>query len=137
MNRDDILKIKASWSKLEPSAGRLAEQFYARLFEFDPWLEKLFGADRRTGGEGVLQAIKTLVDGLGDPVQSRQLMRKQVVEASAWGLREDDVYLICLALFAALEGELGSAFTSSARHAWGTACGELAQELLSTIQEAA
>ena len=137
MNRDDILKIKASWSKLEPNAGRLAEQFYARLFEFDPWLEKPFGPDWRTGGEGMLRVIKTLVDGLGDPADSRQLMHKQAVEASAWGLREDDVYLIGLALFAALEGELGSGFTSSARHAWGTACGELAQELLLTIQEAA
>ncbi|MFC1684181.1 hypothetical protein ACFL0R_01735 [Pseudomonadota bacterium] len=137
MNRDDILKIKASWSKLESSSGHFAEQFYARLFEFDPWLEKLFGADWRTGGKGMLGVIKILVDGLDDPAGSRQLMHKQVVAASAWGLREDDVYLICPALFAALEGELGSAFTSSARHAWGTACGELAQELLLTIQEAA
>ena len=137
MNHDDILRIKASWKKLQPRKAQLAEAFYARLFEFEPWLEKPFGEDRRLGGRGWLAFIDAAVANLDDPAQRREQAHRQIPRACEWGLREDDIYMIGLALFSALENELAGAFCSSVRHAWGMLYGELAEELLGSLRAVA
>jgi hemoglobin-like flavoprotein len=137
MNREHSLRIKASWQRLKPDAPRVAELFYARLFELDSWMQEPLGEDWRTGGAGWIALMSAVVDNLEDPVALRALIHKEVLANDGWGLREDDLYLVGLALFAALEEELGAAFTSSVRHAWGLLYGELAQELLSAINKTA
>jgi hemoglobin-like flavoprotein len=39
---DDAHLVKESWDRLEPVAGRVAAQFYARLFVEAPELRELF-----------------------------------------------------------------------------------------------
>lgn len=137
MNKERSLRVKASWHKLEPHAPRVAEHFYAHLFELDSWLEKYLGEDWRTGGAGWVGLINAIVESMDDPVALRELIHKQIESNNAWGLREDDLHLVGLALFTALENELEGAFTPSVRHAWGELYSEVAQEFLSAIRKTA
>ena len=65
---DDAHLVKESWDRLEPIAGRVAAQFYARLFVEVPELRELFPMAMAGQQEHFVRALRRVVQGLDSPL---------------------------------------------------------------------
>ena len=61
MTPTDIVLIRTSWAAVEPIADTAAGLFYARLFELDPAIERLFRRTDMAGQRKILMQTLTVV----------------------------------------------------------------------------
>jgi NAD(P)H-flavin reductase/hemoglobin-like flavoprotein len=64
----DAHLVKQSWGRLEPVAGRVAAEFYARLFLDSPELRELFPMALAPQQQHFLAALRRVVQGLDSPL---------------------------------------------------------------------
>jgi len=111
--------LERSWENVRPHGARVAETFYARLFELDPGAQALFrSTDMQAQGEKVIAMLANVVSALDEP-------RWLVQELSALGRRHTDYGVVDSqydtvrdALFDAMAQTLGDAFDADTRDAW-------------------
>ena len=118
MNPRQIGLIKASWDKVLPIADKAAELFYAKLFELDPELKKLFKSDMSEQGKKLMIMIDTVVrslDKLEAVVPAIQASGKRHV---AYGVKDEDYDTVGAALIWTLGVGLGDDFTDEVKEAW-------------------
>ncbi len=119
--------IKHSFSKVAPIADTAASLFYARLFQLDPQLKRLFHNDAVEQRRKLMDMIALAVDHVDDlsaiVSATRELGRRHI----HYGVRAQDYDTVARALLDALEQGLGADFTPATRAAW--------TELYSTIAE--
>lgn len=113
-----IALVKDSFRKVAPIAEQAAALFYARLFDLDPTLRRLFRGDMQEQGRKLMQMLGTAVAALDRldallPV-ARQLGARHV----AYGVRDEHYATVGAALLWTLEKGLGTDFTDEVKAAW-------------------
>jgi hemoglobin-like flavoprotein len=136
MNPSDVHLIRDGFRQLATDATGLAADFYARLFEIDPSLRRLFKADVAAQGAKLLRALAHVVRGL-DRLDSiiddvRVLARRH----KGYGVRPEHYASAGQALLDTLECRLGPSFDAVARAAWSKAYAILSQAMISAAGEA-
>jgi hemoglobin-like flavoprotein len=131
MTPTEIGLIRNSWAAVVPIADTAAGLFYARLFELDPAIERLFrrtdmDAQRKNLMQTLTVVVKSL-DALDQIVPAVQALGRR---HAGYGVRESHYTTVGEALLWTLEQGLGEGFTPDVRAAWGEAYGTLATVMI-------
>lgn len=113
-----IQTVQASFAKVAPIAPVAADMFYARLFELDPDLRKLFKGDMRSQGAMLMSMLSTAVRGLSDSNALIQVLMALGRRHTGYGVKDKDYSTVGQALVWTLEQGLGDDFTPEVREAW-------------------
>ena len=131
MTPTEVGLIRASWAAVEPIADTAASLFYARLFELDPAIERLFRRTDMAAQRKILMQTLTVVvkslDRLDQIVPAVQALGRR---HAGYGVREAHYATVGAALLWTLEQGLGEAFTPAVRAAWAEAYGILASVMI-------
>ena len=131
MTPTDIALIRTSWAAVEPITDTAAGLFYARLFDLDPAIERLFRRTDMAGQRKILTQTLTVVvkslDKLDQIVPAVQALGRR---HAGYGVRESHYATVGEALLWTLQQGLGQAFTPDVRAAWTEAYGTLATVMI-------
>lgn len=118
LNADQIQLIQSSFSQVEPIADKAAAIFYAKLFEYDPSLKRLFKNDMASQGRKLMSTLKVAVQGLNDLGKLVPVLQKLAIGHVNYGVSVDDYTPVGNALMYTLKTGLGPAFTPETQKAW-------------------
>ena len=111
--------IKESFGMVAPIADQAAQIFYARLFELDPSLQRLFAAtDMEAQRKNLMQTLAVVVksiDKLDTIVPAVQALGGR---HAGYGVTPEMFGTVGQALIDTLAVGLGDAFTPECRNAW-------------------
>ena len=131
MTPTEVGLIRASWAAVEPIADTAASLFYARLFELDPAIERLFRrADMAAQRKILMQTLTVVVKSLDRLDQIVPAVQALGRRHAGYGVREAHYATVGAALLWTLEQGLGEAFTPPVRDAWTAAYGTLANVMI-------
>jgi hemoglobin-like flavoprotein len=126
VTREQGWLVQSSWEKVVPMAPHVAELFFDRLFELDPFLEDLFPSDlSKLGAEWMralgLAALQLTERGLDEPsslapcIEGLSRMHVEI------GVRPGHYVTMGNALLWTLEQSLAEDFTPRVKDAWSAA----------------
>ena len=131
MTPTEVGLIRTSWVAVEPIADTAASLFYARLFELDPAIERLFRrTDMAAQRKNLMQTLTVVVKSLDRLDQLVPAVQALGRRHAGYGVREEHYATVGAALLWTLEQGLGEAFTPAVREAWTTAYGTLASVMI-------
>ena len=114
--------IRSSWAAVEPSADDVAKLFYARLFQVDPRLSRLFrDSDMEKQRMVLMQTLGVVVrniDRLDQIIPEVEALGRR---HAGYGVTADQYATVGSALVWTIEQGLGDAFTDETGHAWADA----------------
>ena len=122
MTPERIALVRELWRLAEPEQDRLSAAFYARLFELDPEVRRLFAAtDMDAQRVKLMQMLVSIVRVLDEPErlvpESAALARRHV----GYGVHARDYDTVGAALAQSLTETLGDRFTPEMHGAWAEA----------------
>jgi hemoglobin-like flavoprotein len=118
MNSQQIALVQESFKKVVPIAETAATIFYARLFELDPSLRKLFTGDMKRQGMMLMSMIASAVRGLSDANALIPVLTGLGRRHNGYGVVDAHYTTVAEALIWTLEQGLGDDFTPETREAW-------------------
>lgn len=118
MDSTHILLIQQSYAQLAPDAEPLADLFYARLFQLDPTLRRLFIKDLRVQKRLLIQMLDRLVRDLEQPAQWLPVIEALGRRHRDYGVTAAHYETFGSALIWTLEKGLGEGFTFDILSAW-------------------
>src|SRR5262245_46247671 len=126
MTTEQISLVQSSFQTVQPILEQAALMFYARLFELDPTLRRLFHGPAADQARKLAQALTVVVTAIDRPDQIRGAVEALGRRHVGYGVRDEHYTTVGDALIWTLAQGLGDAFTSEVRDAWVTAYGWLA-----------
>ena len=129
MTPDQINLVKQSFRKLEPLAEEAAILFYARLFELDPSLRRLFKTDIRQQGLKLMEMLGLAVESLDRREGLVPELRSLGARHVAYGVADRDYETVGTALLWTLEKALSREFTAETKEAWAAVFSLLAETM--------
>lgn len=129
MTKEQINLVKASFAKIEPVAEEAAVLFYAKLFDLDPGLQKLFKGDIRLQGLKLMQMIGLAVAALERLDEIVPAIRALGARHAVYGVKDKDYETVARALLWTLEKALKKDFTAETKAAWTEVYNLLAQTM--------
>ena len=118
MNNMQVTLVKQSFEKVTPIADTAASLFYARLFEIDPSLMRLFKGDIKQQGKMLMHMIGSAVRGLDKPEALVPVLAGLGKRHVGYGVKDEHYDTVAQALLWTLEKGLGPDFTAEVREAW-------------------
>ena len=118
MTPQQITLVQESFRKVLPISEMAATIFYARLFELDPSLRKLFTGDIKRQGMMLMSMIASAVRGLSDPNALLPVLTALGRRHGGYGVVDAHYTTVAEALLWTLEQGLGKDFTTETREAW-------------------
>ena len=118
MTPDQINLVKQSFRKLEPLAEEAAILFYARLFELDPSLRRLFRTDIRQQGLKLMEMLGLAVESLDRREGLVPELRSLGARHVAYGVADRDYDTVGAALLWTFEKALDADYTPETQEAW-------------------
>lgn len=115
-----ITLIQNSFQKVAPIADKAAEIFYAKLFEYDPSLRRLFKGDMQEQGKKLMQTLGVAVAGLRDLDKIVPVLQNLATQHVDYGVKAEDYTPVGNALIYTLKTGLGEDFTPETKEAWVT-----------------
>ena len=110
--------VQESYKKVAPIAEVASSLFYARLFELDPSLRKLFKGDMKSQGMMLMSMIGSAVRGLSNPNGLIPVLMALGRRHTGYGVVDAHYTTVAEALLWTLEQGLGDAFQGLTREAW-------------------
>jgi len=110
--------VQQSFLKVTPIADVAASLFYARLFELDPALQKLFSGDMKRQGAMLMNMIGSAVRGLTETKALIPVLTALGRRHSGYGVVDSHYGTVAEALLWTLERGIGDEFTAEVRDAW-------------------
>jgi hemoglobin-like flavoprotein len=110
--------VQQSFEKVAPIADVAASLFYARLFELDPSLRKLFSGDMKKQGTMLMSMLASAVRGLSNPNALLPVLTMLGRRHAGYGVMDAHYTTVAQALLWTLEQGLGDDFTPDTRNAW-------------------
>jgi hemoglobin-like flavoprotein len=114
--------VKESWAIVAPHGARVAERFYARLFELDSTARSLFAStDMEAQGQKVMSMLAAVVNAMDDPdwlVRHLSALGHRHVD---YGVTHAQYDTVRDALFWGMVEVLGERFDPQTRDAWSEA----------------
>jgi hemoglobin-like flavoprotein len=130
--------IKESFGMVAPIADQAATIFYARLFELDPSLQRLFAAtDMEAQRKNLMQTLTVVaksIDKLDAIVPAVEALGRR---HAGYGVTPEMFATVGQALIDTLATGLGDAFTTETRNAWIDAIGILASVMIGSMEQEA
>jgi hemoglobin-like flavoprotein len=114
------LLVQSTFKQISPIAGVAANLFYARLFELDPSLRRLFKGDLQEQGQKLMKMLSLAVKGLDRLDQLVPAVRALGQRNVEYGVQERHYDTVGAALLWTLEYALGPGFTAEVKEAWST-----------------
>jgi hemoglobin-like flavoprotein len=130
------LLVQQTFAEVVPIADVAAQLFYARLFELDPTLERLFAGDMEAQGRKLMQMLAVAVRGLDRPDELVPAARALGQRHVGYGVRDEHYATVGSALLWTLEYGLDEAFTPEVRDAWAAVHTVLADTMKQGATEA-
>ena len=128
--------IKESFGMVAPIADQAATIFYARLFELDPSLQRLFAhTDMAAQRKNLMQTLTVVVksiDKLDAIVPAVQALGGR---HAGYGVTPGMFGTVGQALIDTLEVGLGDAFTAECRDSWVEAFGILSSVMIESMEQ--
>jgi hemoglobin-like flavoprotein len=118
MHPQQIEIVQRTYQKIVPISDVAAGLFYARLFEIDPSLRKLFSGDMKRQGTMLMSMIGSAVRGLSDANALIPVLIALGRRHTGYGVVEAHYGTVANALLWTLEQGLGDEFTPEVRNAW-------------------
>jgi hemoglobin-like flavoprotein len=118
MTVEQINLVKKSFEKIAPIAEQAAALFYAKLFELDPNLRRLFKGDMKEQGRKLMQVIAYAVESLERIDEFIPQVRALGARHANYGVEERDYETVGAALLWTLEKALSREFTARTKEAW-------------------
>lgn len=130
MTNEQINLIKTSFEKIAPIADHAADLFYAKLFDLDPHLRRLFKGDIKAQGKKLMQVISTAVENLERIDELIPHIRAMGARHAGYGVEKKDYETVGAALLWTLEKALGKDFPAETRAAWTAVFKLLAETMI-------
>lgn len=131
MNAEQVDLIRNSLIHVHTIADKIAESFYAHLFEVNPHLRKLFTGDMNRQGTMLMTSLELAVSNLDDPESILPSVRALGERHLSYGVRAEYYQPAQEAYLWALEHHLGAKFTPELKNAWAAAFGALVKTMIS------
>lgn len=135
MDAEQVEMVQASFKKVIPISDKAAEIFYAKLFDFDPELKKLFKHDMKEQGKKLMSTLAIVIAGLDKPETIIPAAEKLAVKHIDYGVKPEDYTTVGNALLYTLKQGLGDEFTPELRSAWVEAYRMLAKVMKKAAYE--
>ena len=132
MDTDQFKLVRDSLIRLRPIADRVAESFYARLFEVSPYLRKLFMGNMKRQGTMLMTSLELAVSGLDDMESILPSVQALGERHASYGVKAEYYPLATDAFLWALEHHLGDEFTPTLKGAWANALDALVEAMNKT-----
>lgn len=130
MTPREIVLVQESFRKVLPITEQAAAIFYARLFEIEPSVRRLFSGDMQAQGTKLMQMLALVVGSLERFDTLVPTLRQLGARHVAYGVRDEHYSSVGVALLWTLEKGLGTAFTPEVKNAWTAAYAALANTML-------
>ncbi len=129
--------IQDSWRALEPRADDVTTKFYARVFELDPNLRRLFSYTdmdmQRAQLAQMLAVVVRHIDRLEQILPEVEALGRR---HAAYGVQAEHFSTVGSAMLWAFGESLGEAFTDEAAFAWADAFRRVSSVMIAAAQEA-
>jgi len=132
MTEEQIKLVRASFEKIGRVSEEAAVLFYARLFELDPKLRRLFKPDMGEQRLKLMQMLEAAVNGLGRLDELLPAVREMGARHASYGVEDHHYETVASALLYTFECALDAEYTTEMKEAW-TAVYEL---LATTMKDA-
>jgi hemoglobin-like flavoprotein len=129
MNSEQIILVKTSFAEIAPLAEEAAVLFYAKLFDLDPDLRRLFKSGIREQGLKLMQMLELAVNGLDRIEELVPVVRALGVRHAGYGVEDCHYETVGKALLWMLEKALRTDFTPETKEAWTIVYDLLAQTM--------
>lgn len=136
MTSSDITLIKNSFQRVAPMADQAAALFYARLFELDPTLRRLFRGDMAEQGRKLMSVLGLAVASLDRLESLTPAVKALGTRHAGYGVSEEHYAVVGAALLWTLDKGLGPEFTPAVRDAWTGMYSMLANLMIHAQREA-
>jgi hemoglobin-like flavoprotein len=113
-------------------ADKVAQLFYARLFEIEPTLRPLFKDDMTEQRQKLMQMLTAAVQGLHNFNALRPALASLGERHRGYGVKPKHYDMVGAALLHTLATGLGDAFNPEVKEAWTICYGLVAREMLSS-----
>ena len=120
MTKEQISLVRTSFETIVPFAEKAAALFYAKLFDLNPKLQRLFKGDVYEQGKKLMQVIGYAVENLDRLDEIGPQLQALGARHAGYGVEERDYETVGAALLWTFEKALGSSFTAETRAAWAT-----------------
>lgn len=131
MTEDEIAIVRASWTRLAPSAEAAAQRFYKLLFEADSALANAFsGTDMKTQHLRLVGAIGLAIDNLHQPEVLACALQELGARHVGYAIAEKDFQIVGQTLLTTLAIELKEIWSASYCDAWSAAWREIVAQVL-------
>ena len=136
MKATDTLLVQDSFRKVLPIAEQASALFYARLFELDPSLRRLFRGDMTDQGRKLMTMLAVAVTALDRPETIVLTLRNLGARHADYGVQDDQYATVGAALLWTLEKGLGPEFTPEVRNAWTKTYAMISSTMIDAAREA-
>ena len=123
-----IRVLEESFAALKPSAGRLTQEFYRRLFELHPHLRRMFPTDIAAQEKKLADTLTAVIEGLRSPGAVRQKVQELGRYHAEKGVVAGQYAVVSRLLLECMADAAGSAWTQEIHSEW-----ERALEQISAI----
>lgn len=137
MTSEQINLVRTSFEKIAPIAEKAAALFYAKLFDLDPQLRRLFRGDINEQGKKLMQIIGYAVENLEQIDKIIPQVKALGARHAGYGVEDRDYETVSAALLWTLEKALGRAFTAAMRNAWAATSKLLADTMIEGSRQTA
>lgn len=137
MTPETIALIRRQFALTRGLEAEFAAAFYARLFQIDPTLRRLFPHDLTDQGGKLLKTLSFAVAALDRPEALRPAVLALGQRHAGYGVTVAMAEPVGAALLDTLAAALGEGFTPEAREAWAAAYGALAAMMAEGLASAA
>jgi hemoglobin-like flavoprotein len=128
--------IKESFGMVAPIADQAATIFYARLFELDPSLQRLFAHTDMDGQrKNLMQTLTVVVKSIDKLDTIVPAVRALGARHAGYGVTPEMFATVGQALLDTLATGLGDAFTTETRNAWIDAIQILASVMIGAMEQ--
>ena len=135
MNVEQVQLVRDSLVDVRPLADRIAESFYAHMFEIAPHLRKLFTGNMKTQGTMLMTSLELAVSSLDDMESIRPSVQALGERHVSYGVRKEYYPYAKESFLWALEKHLKDKFTPTLRSAWSEAFETLIDVMSNTPNE--
>ena len=121
MNVEQVQLVRDSLVDVRPLADRIAESFYAHMFEIAPHLRKLFTGNMKTQGTMLMTSLELAVSSLDDMESILPSVQALGERHVSYGVKKEYYPYAKESFLWALEKHLKEEFTPPLKKAWAEA----------------
>jgi len=121
MNVEQVQLVRDSLVDVRPLADRIAESFYAHMFEIAPYLRKLFTGNMKTQGTMLMTSLELAVSSLDDMESILPSVQALGERHVSYGVKKEYYPYAKESFLWALEKHLKEEFTPPLKKAWSEA----------------